>query len=750
MKKEIKTRQQLIERLNEIDKKCIDEGTHFYDFKTLFEATSDRLSAQDKVALKKAVDIGDKETIEAVFQAKMAEDLEEDFEEDDRIKIDEVRDAFLTLGNDPYSPNPFDWLKEFPKDKLNQKVVKILLDKGYRDEYDYVQFHWPEIVVDDLTEKEMLKIYAGGRGIRKKGDYYIFIEGLQEDFDNDVIEYKGYCIEHGFYGGDEYTVQYDGDDVEFNSVEDAKQFIDEVSEYDLYEDIDSDKDIRNYAKELVKSISSKLKSHVTRSYNNCVKEYGKKGAIDTLKYIYFYVYLTGDEEAFDNDDYLYSLVYDLTQNSPNNTKDLSDYLWYYIREFIREYFSKKYLNKEYTIKDLKEDINRYSDVIPKEERKFWYFTTHGVQPGSIPADLNVLEIKDTPNGTFVALDGVLNTSELIKYDMKEKAPMDESLDSDDNITGNTWQEFISNIEAQTKYDVDSSYKRRPEKWIELINKETGDIFDAEVTKYFDGSYELMLYNVTPKYESLDESLDYEDFLNWCEKQYYPGFNPMDLSDEEYYALEDAYRKDNSLKEGILTNDEYDYFNVYDEYGLVGEFPTYEDAKNACGEGCTINGVVQYGGNEYEETPLNEDIALETNPEGIPFEYYIYFDDSDVFEELSTDEKYEVFKDADDDLYTFLNSDLVKNTVKEELDITIEDIEFVDYVISSEEIHGTLYIHTLDDINVSIKNLFDVLNRLLYKWEYRTEITIQGSKRDVDDWDEWEADLYATAELDYSE
>ena len=604
MRKEIKTRQQLIERLNEIDRKCIDEGIYFYDFKTLFEALSDKLSAQDKVALKKAVDIGDKETIEAVFKAKMAEDLE-------------------------------------------------------------------------------------------------------EGFDNDVIEYKGYYIEHGFYGGDEYTVQYDGDDVEFNSVEDAKQFIDEVSEDDLYEDIDSDKDIRNYAKELVKSISSKLKSHVTRSYNNCVKEYGKKGAIDTLKYIYFYVYLTGDEEAFDNDDYLYSLVYDLTQNNPNNTEDLSDYLWYYIREFIREYFSKKYLNKEYTIKDLKEDINRYSDVIPKEERKFWYFTTHGVQPGSIPDDLNVLEIKDTPNGTFVALDGVLNTSELIKYDMKEKAPMDESLDSDDNIAGNTWQEFISNIEAQTKYDVDSSYKRRPEKWIELINKETGDIFDAEVTKYFDGSYELMLYNVTPKYESLNETV---------------------LSKE----------------------DEYDYFNVYDEYGLVGEYPTYEDAKNACGEGCTINGVVQYGGNEFEETPLNEDATIEAGLNVIPFEYYIYFDGEALSEESFEYEREEVFKDADDDLYTFLNSDLVKDTVKEELDITIEDIEFVDYIVSSEEIHGALNIHILDDTNVSIKNLFDVLNRLLYKWEYRTEITIQGSKRDVDDWNEWEADLYATAELDYSE
>ncbi len=78
---------------------------------------------------------------------------------------------------------------------------------------------------------------------------------------------------------------------------------------------------------------------------------------------------------------------------------------------------------------LDEEIKRYSDVVPKEQRKYWYFTTHGVQPGSIPKDLNVLEIRDGKNdkgtnGTFVCLDGVLNTSELRDYDMKEQSPGD--------------------------------------------------------------------------------------------------------------------------------------------------------------------------------------------------------------------------------------------------------------------------------------------------------------------------------------
>lgn len=44
------------------------------------------------------------------------------------------------------------------------------------------------------------------------------------------MEYKGYFIEIGFYGEGEITVQYCGDDVWFKSVEEAKEFIDQITE----------------------------------------------------------------------------------------------------------------------------------------------------------------------------------------------------------------------------------------------------------------------------------------------------------------------------------------------------------------------------------------------------------------------------------------------------------------------------------------------------------------------------------------
>lgn len=77
---------------------------------------------------------------------------------------------------------------------------------------------------------------------------------------------------------------------------------------------------------------------------------------------------------------------------------------------------------------------RYSDAYDDEIKRqgWWYFTTHGVQPGSIPKDLHVLEVRDGKNekgtmGTFIRLDGILNTSELREFDMKEMRPLNESL-----------------------------------------------------------------------------------------------------------------------------------------------------------------------------------------------------------------------------------------------------------------------------------------------------------------------------------
>lgn len=45
----------------------------------------------------------------------------------------------------------------------------------------------------------------------------------------DEVEYNGYWISRNIYGMGEFSVQYDGDDIIFDDVNDARHFIDTVA-----------------------------------------------------------------------------------------------------------------------------------------------------------------------------------------------------------------------------------------------------------------------------------------------------------------------------------------------------------------------------------------------------------------------------------------------------------------------------------------------------------------------------------------
>lgn len=74
--RKIETRSQIVEALNRIDHKCIDNNLHFHDLRSLFEATEDRLTAQDKNVLRTLLNNSnvEAEDIKAVMDARLEED----------------------------------------------------------------------------------------------------------------------------------------------------------------------------------------------------------------------------------------------------------------------------------------------------------------------------------------------------------------------------------------------------------------------------------------------------------------------------------------------------------------------------------------------------------------------------------------------------------------------------------------------------------------------------------------------------
>ena len=77
--------------------------------------------------------------------------------------------------------------------------------------------------------------------------------------------------------------------------------------------------------------------------------------------------------------------------------------------------------------------------------------------------------------------------------IKKRKSLQES--TSNTIKDYSWSKFLDKVEAATGFKVDSAYRRGYDQWIELIDDQ-GKIRDAEITKYFDGEYELNLSNIS--------------------------------------------------------------------------------------------------------------------------------------------------------------------------------------------------------------------------------------------------------------
>lgn len=82
----------------------------------------------------------------------------------------------------------------------------------------------------------------------------------------------------------------------------------------------------------------------------------------------------------------------------------------------------------------------------------WYFTSHGVGPGTVPKDLYIFEVIDRPEGSYFAtVDDEITEYGLTKYDIKKRVPKDVNYyktvectpgSPEDGIYGDKFDEFV--------------------------------------------------------------------------------------------------------------------------------------------------------------------------------------------------------------------------------------------------------------------------------------------------------------------
>lgn len=77
------------------------------------------------------------------------------------------------------------------------------------------------------------------------------------------------------------------------------------------------------------------------------------------------------------------------------------------------------------------DADDYDEIYSAttSSSRYWYFTRHGVQPGSVPKYINILDIVDTPEGSYFLADGVILTDDLRNYEIKERKPKNDVVEA---------------------------------------------------------------------------------------------------------------------------------------------------------------------------------------------------------------------------------------------------------------------------------------------------------------------------------
>lgn len=440
------------ESLNEIDHRCIDSNSRFYDLRTMYESYSNKLSSDDKQKLKDLINKDtDAEVINAFLTSKIDPNLDENYEDDKytscefrRVKTKPVKNA------DGYSTD-YTWYKHPDYGNVFVLGDKDILcpeeaDFDYQTESDEVAAEWfdnyPKVVVlsecgktitidesQRLTEKNLNRlvkghddrgyaIISGSRDTNTKEENDIKTKELKADIKKSgysyVPVYGGYQ-EIGRDASTEKSFMVFPFDMNFKEHTDFETFQDFI--IGLTDAYDQD------------SVLIKRPGENPRYWNRMKEVKNANGEIERVPERKWETWSFAKEPTLNDVTKEYFTALKSWKKDFNKGKPQR---WTFEEYHLRPHPGTLSRNHQLHCQGeltyyghLYESRTNYGNKGP-----WWYFSRHGFMPGSIPKDVHVERIIDTPNGSYGLLDGVLTTQELRYYDIQEKVPSKELLDEE--------------------------------------------------------------------------------------------------------------------------------------------------------------------------------------------------------------------------------------------------------------------------------------------------------------------------------
>ena len=108
--------------------------------------------------------------------------------------------------------------------------------------------------------------------------------------------------------------------------------------------------------------------------------------------------------------------------------------------------------------DSDEDYFSLGESIETPYGPYWYYTKHGVGPGSVPRDITILKYaydeENDPWGTYFLSDKLILTDDLRRYDLKEKFPPKGAVDGKGNLINQKDWGFNESLTESAHYEIE--------------------------------------------------------------------------------------------------------------------------------------------------------------------------------------------------------------------------------------------------------------------------------------------------------
>lgn len=250
--------------------------------------------------------------------------------------------------------------------------------------------------------------------------------------------------------------------------------------------------------------------------------------------------------------------------------------------------------------------------------EYWYYSRHGMGPGTIPRGVQVLDWYEEGYKTWMLLDQVLNTQELNDYDLKEQTPPAGAVTHNGTVIegcsvtaskvtkvseDNDSIEYIVASEDDKKAEDfvdcrplnDDVVERDMKKWSQMELDDEADAYDRE---HHEGKYED-IEAATNDYDAIDDlrektylNPDYDmpsyndsdSEIDEREKEIIveiPVNTIVDVADDTTVTLEDNSFLENYVPDGVDLNDFIEDFELLFLWAVpstAGRYKIDADAK----------------------------------------------------------------------------------------------------------------------------------------------------------------------------